>query len=578
MSDETRLFFNGIRGDGDYDVPPMTDQQLADFIQGTSPPENLDELRQRFRSERETHLGVKEGVDAEKLDEAGWGLVLGAGLDPTVEEALSELIALRQAEAGGHFRLYKSADSPQPDESKTAWLARHGMGPGPADPEKVPYYLLLVGDPEAIPYRFQTQLDVQYSVGRIHFETLDDYARYARSVKMAAEGEVQLARRAAFFGPANPNDRSTHLSATHLVEALLNELKARDAHRDWDFQAALRTEAVKDRLAALLGGGETPAVLFTASHGMSFPLGSPRQLAHQGALLCQDWPGPEQWQQDIPERFYLAGDHLASDANLLGLIGFFFACFGAGTPLLDEFTRQTGGQQRAIAPRPFLARLPQRMLALGALAVIGHVERAWGYSFIWPGAKRQTEVFRSTLSLLLNGGRVGPAIEYFNERYAELSTVLNDELEKVDFGKSPDAKLLAGLWTANNDARGYLLLGDPAVKVPVAEEGAAARERPSVEVGSVTAGSDVATTRAPVQVQTDYTPTATGARISVKTETREGALLASSTVTVSEDGEATLSDEQISPTTTAAVTALHRAAVQGAIAAWAAAEETDGVS
>lgn len=469
------LYFNGIDGEsGDYDLPPMSAADLSRFIQGEARPENLSELRFRHESRGLQHLGVKEGVDPKRLDESGWGIVFAHDADPAVREALSPLLELREGQAGGRFRVYAGAEGYRPGDSKSDWLARapRNTGPGPADPERVPYYLLICGSPEQIPFRFQSQLDVQYAVGRIHFDRLDGYANYARSVVQSESGALGLPRRVQLFGVANPMDQATQLSARHLVAPLRDQIAAR--FTDWAVDAAIAEEATKARLAALLGGRDTPSLLFTASHGMDFPMTSPRQIPHQGALLCQDWPGPVAHRGRIPEAFYLAGDDLASDTSLLGLVAFFFACYGAGTPELDDFAKQAFRARSRIAPRPFLAGLPTRMLGLprgGALAVIGHVERAWTYSFRWDKAGTQTEVFRSTLHRLLDGHPVGSALEFFNERYAELSTVLSDELEEIEFGKQADPYELAGLWTSNNDARGYALIGDPAVRLPVTASG-----------------------------------------------------------------------------------------------------------
>jgi len=99
---------------------------------------------------------------------------------------------------------------------------------------------------------------------------------------------------------------------------------------------------------------------------------------------------------------------------------------------------------------------------------VGHVDRAWGYSFSWPQAGRQTEVYRSCLTRLLNGYPIGSAFEYFNERYAELSTELAGVLEGIEFGRMPDDFAVSSLWTANNDARGFAIIGDPAVRLPLA--------------------------------------------------------------------------------------------------------------
>jgi Peptidase family C25 len=466
-----RLTFNGVNGaTGEYGLPRMTGEELARFLSGEAPPENLRELRSREEQREGTrHLGVMEGIDAKRLDQAGWGVIFTHGADPAVREALAPLLDLRREQAGDRFKIYEGSGGYQPGEAKGKFLARYGMGPGPANPEKVPYYLLLVGSPEQIPYRFQSQLDVQYAVGRLHFDRVEDYAHYARSVVAAETGKVELPRRVSFFSVENADDFATQLSTGSLVEPLLTGLSK--ARPDWQMSTFLREGATKANLSRLLGGGETPALLFTSSHGMEFPLDDPRQRPHQGALLCGDWPGPEAWRDAIPQDFYFAGDDVTAEASLHGLMTFHFACYGAGTPRLDDFAQQAFKERSAIAPEAFLSALPTRLLSHprgGALAVIGHVERAWSYSFEWEGASAQTTVFESALRCLLDGRPVGMAMEYLNARYAELSTMLADQLEETEAGAVTDPYELAGLWTANNDARGYAILGDPAVRLTVA--------------------------------------------------------------------------------------------------------------
>jgi hypothetical protein len=404
-----------------------------------------------------------------------------------MREALAPLLSLRQSQAGARYRdeVVDPKFFYRPGESKNSWLARNGSGPGPVDPRKVPYYLLIAGDPQRIPYQFQYQLDVAHAVGRIHFETLDEYHSYARSVA-AAEDPTQplaLARQAAFFGVCNGDDLATRLSATQLVDPLAATFA--EQQENWQVQHWDTDASNKAQLARLLGGGETPAFLFSASHGMGFSQsGHARQRRQQGAILCSDWPGRGAPRDD----HILLADDIGEDARLLGLVAFLFACYAAGTPQFDDFavhTRQQEGlklggleqlERIEIAPQPFVARLPQRLLGHprgGALAVVGHVDRAWSSSFGWEGA-RQLATFESALTKLFAGDRLGFVMEDFNNRYAELSTEVATRVEAIKFREIVPPEELARLWTANNDARNYVVLGDPAVKLAVKPVGDAA--------------------------------------------------------------------------------------------------------
>jgi hypothetical protein len=466
------LVFNGVNGEtGDYLLPPLQPAVVAALARD----ERVDraeagQLAARYAEKSGTFLGPIEEVDASDLGQAGWGVIFASDADPVVRRALQPLLDHRRLQAArideGHYREYVDADGYRTGESTSDFLVRHQVAPGqPANPRRMPYYLLLVGDPEQIPYRFQYLLDVVYAVGRLDLPTPDDYERYAWSV-VEAERAGAAPSRATFFGVRNTDDRPTTLSADHLFTPLADALAAR--FPAWSVACVADGRATKAELSALLGANGAPGLLFLAGHGMGFPRDDPRQLTQQGALLCQDWPGRLAWRKRIPQDFYFASDDVTGEARLSGQVVFLHACYGAGTPRTDDFVRRVLDLPAVIAPRAFVGRLPQRLLSHpngGALAVIGQVERSWTYSFLWPGVGEQTDVYESMLALLLRGAPVGRAVEYMNDRCAALTTELEQAKEDITYGKVPDDLALSLLWTARNDARNYIVLGDPAVRL-----------------------------------------------------------------------------------------------------------------
>jgi len=465
---EQELVFNGIDGStGAYLQTPQSTAEFAAVIRNE--PEDLDDQDDvKIRSRNaEAHFGTGYGVDPEDLAQAGWGVIFAEGTTTEVVEALLPLLELRKEKAGERFREYRGESAPGPKETKQRWLARHKMGAGPANPAKVPYYLLLVGDPTALPYQFQYQLDVQYAVGRISFDTANEYARYAQSVVDAERGGRAKSRRIALFGPRNQADRATKLSAGQLVAPLETDLSG---FGDWKVEASIGEDATKSRLASLLADSDGPSVLFTAGHGMAFPTSDVRQRDAQGALLCQDWPGPLRWgSRPISEEFYFAAADVPPGVR--PEIVFAFACFGAGTPHRHDFAHLgLGGSHDETTP--FVARLPARLLAaptMSTLAFVGHVERAWSCSFSSADVGDQREPFTDCLRAIMGGWRVGHAVEFFNQRYADLSSDLSDRWYRQEhFGERFLDSDLVRLWTANNDARSYVVIGDPAVRAPSA--------------------------------------------------------------------------------------------------------------
>ena len=351
-------------------------------------------------------------------------------------------------------------------ESMRGFLLRHDAELGAADPRQLPYYLLLVGGPEEIPFSFQYDLDLRHAVGRLDLETPEAYAAYAASVveteqAWSAGGGTDGApgrRRAAFFCPGN-SDRISQRMRHELVDNLLARLASERAS-GWQLLPVVDDGATREELRSLFGGAGKPDFLFTACHGLVFPVNDERQRDKQGALLCR----ADAAQQ--PLEAAVAASDITDEACPSGLIALHFACYSAGTPARDDF----GSARAPIAPQPFTARLPQRLLGHprgGALAVIGHVERAWTYSFTGYGKAPQLNTFEDLIRRLLRGEPVGRALELVNFRWAEMAAELLTLRERAEVEPANGAMdaLLAQVYCAARDARNYVVLGDPAVRL-----------------------------------------------------------------------------------------------------------------
>jgi hypothetical protein len=74
-------------------------------------------------------------------------------------------------------------------------------------------------------------------------------------------------------------------------------------------------------------------------------------------------------------------------------------------------------------------------------------------------------------------------MEFLNQRYAQLSSRLSEALQQRVFhpeGQSAPDRALVDLMTATVDARNYIVLGDPAARLPLGE-GTAAAPHPVIE-------------------------------------------------------------------------------------------------
>src|SRR5580692_5225449 len=266
----------------------FTHHSLEQMVVNGGVPAKLDRTFQNKVQSAEKAFGVVGGTDACDLKKQGWGILYANSVRQEIKDALRPLLDWRQTQVkDGPFKVFEGERGGyQPKEDAASWLDRQGgVSLDIVDPAEdgVPYYLMIVGSPEEIPFEFQYELDIFWAVGRLWFETKEEFSRYVESVIDYERKEaITNSKQIAIFATEHDFDNATQLFTKEVVVPLTagtantSPLGLEQGFKQLRLLGKASTEnlaATKENLSELLSGNlsrGTPAVIFSGTHGMEF--------------------------------------------------------------------------------------------------------------------------------------------------------------------------------------------------------------------------------------------------------------------------------------------------------------------
>ena len=337
--------------------------------------------------------------------------------------------------------------------------------------DKVPQYILILGGPDQIPFSVQSLVDTVAKVGRVAFDDLRDLEIYVEKlIRLENAPEPVVSAEAIVFAPDHGLPDPTYFSREFLAKPLAEYVRDKikilaRTYLGWD--------ATKENLKEACGG--TPALVFTASHGLG-AVGEPfeAQKRYNGAICCEH-DGPL-----TMESLFSANDIPTDVPFLEGAIFFQFACFGYGTPAQSDFAHWLDGVPKDYAESAFIAALPTKLLAhpRGPIAYIGHLDTAFLHGFtdaedphILDRWHPRISPFVHGLNRMLRLQPCGFAMEDMHARYGLCNAKITrtyDLQRRNRLEWTPELK--AGFldnWILRGDSQNYMVLGDPAARLRI---------------------------------------------------------------------------------------------------------------
>jgi hypothetical protein len=436
-------------------------------------------------------------ANADDLASQGWAVVAPADAEGARLEALvRELIAVRAEDQRAEvltIRVPPGMDS----AAANRWKAEVYPTLYGEDEARRPRYLLILGDLDRVSLDTQHVLAQDGITGRLACAGDDGYAAYVHKLLAWQRAPSQQDRARALFYTVHDGSSATTAGHRKLIVPCHDRSvrAARDKPRSFPASTVEchGAESPDPDELLRLAAARHPSVLLSMSHGM----GPPRR---------RRWSPAEARELQGAMSFGVEGAlevrDLAAAPFLPGGLWIYFACFGAGTPrtsayhhwlqmLADQGMAELGPVNEALRGLDegggFISGLGKAALGNpdGPLAVLSHIDLAWSYSYEElrvggdhdsrrvSGSNRSLNFFQ-LISKLVAGARVGAASLALKLRLGAIGAELNAHYDRckqagaIESTSSDELLALGNLWMLHQDLLGFALLGDPAVRLPLA--------------------------------------------------------------------------------------------------------------
>ena len=409
----------------------------------------------------------------------GWGIVLPDRDVPPKDKARAadapECIRTLLAERGKKYTAQGGATVLRyRSDLDTGLMRRYAADGTPSDPGlagvrgvgpvAVPWYLLIIGSPEEIPWRFQYRLQLDAYVGRLDLDAAG-LERYVEALLKDWSGSTADRSKplvwSVDYGVPDISRLMRRTIGDRLAQAFLS-----DPDGDFDMTGGVLSDekathaALADALAE-----RHPAFVATTSHGNTFPLDDSSAMGAQLGLLVDE------------ARMVMNLETFTKSCSLHGAIWYAHACCSAGCEATSSFAGAATADStlgRTLAALGKLgarsAPLPKHLLGgpTPARAFVGHVEPTFDWT-LRDNRNGQTTTAHVVEALygrlhLAERPPIGYAMEAYHRGIGGLWRDYVDARDEQDEHVPGAEEKVKRMKLVASDREGIVLLGDPTVR------------------------------------------------------------------------------------------------------------------